>query len=85
MLLLKVVLDDESRKLKQKHRDELKEYEANKNREIERLKEDFNNIETNLKERLNQNESNRHLLEDVLNLLFSDLKLLINFFKSILR
>ncbi len=51
--------------MKQKHRDELKEYEANKVREIERLKEDFENIENNLKERLNKNESARHLHEDV--------------------
>lgn len=60
-----VVLDDESRKLKQRHRDELKDYEANKTRDIDRLKQDFETIEINLKERLNKLEANKHLLEDV--------------------
>lgn len=59
-----VVLDEESRKLKQKHRDELKEYEANKHKETERLKEDFETDQRSLKERLNKLESNKHLLED---------------------
>ena len=59
-----VVLDDESRKLKQRHRDELKDYEANKTRDIDRLKQDFETIEINLKERLNKLEANKHLLED---------------------
>lgn len=61
-----VVLDDESRKLKQKQRDELKEYEANKHREMDRLKADFETVEINLKERLNKLEANKHLLEDVI-------------------
>jgi chromosome segregation ATPase len=59
-----VVLDEEGRKLKQKHRDELKEYEASKHKEVERLKEDFENDQRSLKERVNKLESNKHLLED---------------------
>ena len=65
-----VVLDDESRKLKQKHRDDLKEYEANKLKEIERLKEDEEADKRGLKDRLNKLESNKHLLEDVILFLF---------------
>jgi hypothetical protein len=61
-----VVLDDESRRLKQKQRDEIKEFEANKIREIERIKEDFYVNETNLKERINKIESIKHSLEDVI-------------------
>ncbi len=60
-----VVLDDESRRLKQKHRDELKEFEINKLREIERIKEDFEVNEKNTKERANKLESIKHSLEDV--------------------
>ena len=66
-----VVLDDESRRLKQKHRDELKEHDANKLREIERTKEEFHANESNLKERLSKLENSKHLLEDVsLNFIF---------------
>lgn len=60
-----VVVDDECRKLKQKHRDELKEYEANKLKEIDRVKDDFELNERSMKDRLNRLESNKHLLEDV--------------------
>ena len=60
-----VVLDDESRRLKQKHRDELKEYDANKLREIERTKEEFHANENNLRDRLSKLENSKHLLEDV--------------------
>lgn len=59
-----VVIDDECRKLKQKHRDELKEYEANKLKEIDRVKDDHEINERSMKDRLNRLESNKHLLED---------------------
>jgi len=61
-----VVLDDEARKLKQRHKDEIKEFEANKAKEIERVKENFETDHKGLKESLNKLESNKHLLEDVL-------------------
>jgi hypothetical protein len=67
-----VVLDDEARRLKQKQRDELKEFETNKQREIERIKEDFEQTENNLRERINKLESTKHSHEDVSQLLFSN-------------
>ena len=57
-----VVLDDESRRLKQKHKDELKEFEANKLREIERLKADFELVEKSHKDRLNKLENLKHVV-----------------------
>ena len=72
-----VVLDDEARRLKQKQRDELKEFETNKQREIERIKEDFEQTESNLRERINKLESIKHSHEDVR--LFSS-RLIICFF-----
>lgn len=60
-----VVLDDETRKLKQKQRDEIKDLEARKLKEIERIKDDVEMDQKNLKDRLNKLESNKHLLEDV--------------------
>lgn len=60
-----VVCDDEMRRLKQKHRDELKEAEASKQKEIERLKEDFEMTEKNLRDRLNKLDNIKHSLEDV--------------------
>jgi hypothetical protein len=67
-----VVLDDEARRLKQKQRDELREFETNKQREIERIKEDFEQTENNLRERINKLESIKHSHEDVSQLLFSN-------------
>jgi hypothetical protein len=66
-----VVLDDEARRLKQKQRDELKEFETNKQREIERIKEDFDQTENNLRERINKLESIKHSHEDVSERFFS--------------
>ena len=60
-----VVLEEESKRLKQKHRDELKEFELSKSKDIERLKEEFDITEKNYRERINKLESNKHLLEDV--------------------
>lgn len=59
------VLDEDARRLKQKHRDELKEFEANKLKEIDRVKEDFELTEKNLKDRINKLENMKHSLEDV--------------------
>ena len=59
------VLDEESRRLKQKHREELKEFEINKAREIGRLKEEFEISEKDLKDRTNKLELIKHSLEDV--------------------
>lgn len=59
------ILDEEARRLKQKHRDEIKEVEANRQRDAERLKEDFEVVERNLKERINKLENIKHSLEDV--------------------
>jgi dephospho-CoA kinase len=61
-----VVLDEDARRLKQKHRDEIKEFELNKAREIERIKEDNSMNEKNLRERISKMEKIRHSLEDVL-------------------
>lgn len=60
-----VVLDDEARRLKQKHKDELKELENNKARDMERLKEEFEMTEKNLRERINKLEAIKHSHEDV--------------------
>lgn len=59
------VLDEEARRLKQKHRDELRELEAKKSKEIERIKEEFNEIESNLKDRINKLENMKHCLKEV--------------------
>ena len=60
-----VVLDEEARRLKQKQRDEIKELEANKAKEVERVKDDFEQTEKSLRERLNKLEARKHSLEDV--------------------
>ena len=60
-----VVLDDEARRLKQKHKDELKEFESNKSREIERLKADFELVEKSFKDRINKLENLKHTHEEV--------------------
>ncbi len=60
-----VVLDDESRRLKQKQRDEIKEFEANKQKDMDRLRDDFEMTEKNLKERINKLEAVKHSNEDV--------------------
>lgn len=60
-----VVLDDEARRLKQKHRDELKELELNRQKDIERLRDDHEMNEKNLKDRINKLESIKHTNEDV--------------------
>lgn len=62
------MLDEESRRLKQKHRDEIKELEATKLRENERMKEEFELLERSLKERINKLENTKHALEDVTNI-----------------
>lgn len=59
------VLDEESRRLKQKHKEELKELEINKGREITRIKEENEITEKNLKDRINKLELIKHGLEDV--------------------
>lgn len=64
-----VILDEESRRLKQKHREELKEYEINKAREIGRLRDEFDITEKDLKDRINKVELLKHSLEDVKNIL----------------
>jgi hypothetical protein len=61
-----VILDEESRRLKQKHREELKDYEINKSREIGRLKDEFDITEKDLKDRINKTELIKHSLEDVI-------------------
>ena len=60
-----VVLDDEARRLKQKHKDELNEFESNKSREIERLKADFELVEKSFKDRINKLENLKHVHEEV--------------------
>ena len=60
-----VVLDDEARRLKQKHKDELKELESNKSREMERLKADFELVEKSYKDRINKLENLKHTHEEV--------------------
>jgi hypothetical protein len=60
-----VVLDDEARKLKQRHREEVKEVEANRAREVARAKEAAELEQRGLKERVNKMEADKHLLEDV--------------------
>ena len=59
-----VVLDDEVRRLKQKHRDELKDLEASKNADLERLKEEHEVQEKGLRERINKLEATKHAQED---------------------
>jgi hypothetical protein len=59
------VLDEESRRLKQKHRDEIKEFEMNKNKELTRLREEYDLSEKDLKERCVKLEMIKHNLEDV--------------------
>lgn len=59
------MLDEESRRLKQKHRDELKDVEISKAKEIERLKDEFDLIEKGLKDRIGKLENIKHSLEDV--------------------
>ena len=61
-----VVLDEESRRLKQKHREEFKDYEINKSREIGKLKDEFDITEKDLKDRINKTELIKHSLEDVI-------------------
>lgn len=61
-----VVLDDEARRLKQKHKDEIKELEANKSRETERLKADFELVEKSHKDRINKLENLKHSHEEVI-------------------
>lgn len=68
------VLDEEHRRLKQKHRDELKEFEFNKHKEIERIKEEFISIESNLKDRIHKLENIKHSLKDVSIHFFEKLK-----------
>ena len=60
-----VVLDDEARRLKQKQKDEIKEFEANKARDIERLKSEFELVEKSLKDRINKLENLKHTHEEV--------------------
>ncbi len=64
-----VILDEDSRRLKQKHREELKDYEINKSREIGRLKDEFDITEKDLKDRINKTELIKHSLEDVIYLI----------------
>ena len=58
-----VVLDDEARRLKQKQKDELKEFESNKSRDIEVIKSDFELIEKSFKDRINKLEMLRNSQE----------------------
>ncbi len=64
-----VVLDDEARRLKQKQKDEIKEFDANKQRDIERLKADFEMVEKSLKDRINKLENLKHTHEEVKSIL----------------
>jgi hypothetical protein len=50
-------LDDEVRRLKQKQKDELKEFELNKARDMARLKDDFEITEKESKVRLKPDDS----------------------------
>jgi hypothetical protein len=59
------VLDEESRRLKQKHRDEIKEFEMNKSKELSRLKDEYDLSEKDLKDRCSKLEMIKHGLEDV--------------------
>ena len=59
------ILDEESRRLKQKHREELKDFELNKTRDVAKIKEDNELQEKDLKDRINKLESSKHSLEDV--------------------
>lgn len=59
------MLDEDARRLKQKHRDEIKEMETAKHKEIERLKEEFSHTEKNLKDRINKFENIKISLENV--------------------
>jgi archaellum component FlaC len=61
-------VDEEVRRLKQKQKDELKEFEMNKTREISRLKDDFEITEKDLRDRINKLEMIKHNLEDVMSL-----------------
>lgn len=63
------MLDEEARRLKQKHRDELKDVQTAKAKEIERLKDEFELVEKGLKDRIDKLENIKHSLEDVLKLL----------------
>lgn len=60
------MLDEESRRLKQKHRDELRDVEMAKAKEIERLKDEFALVEKGLKDRIGKLENIKHSLEDVI-------------------
>lgn len=64
------MLDEESRRLKQKHRDELRDVEMAKAKEIERLKDEFALVEKGLKDRIGKLENIKHSLEDVHILIF---------------
>jgi hypothetical protein len=59
------VLDEESRRLKQKHRDEIKEFELNKTKELSRLRDEYDLSEKDLKDRCSKLEMFKHNLEDV--------------------
>lgn len=59
------MLDEESRRLKQKHRDEIKELEVAKAKDIERAKDEFAIIEKNLKDRIGKLDNIKRTLEDV--------------------
>lgn len=59
------MLDEEARRLKQKHRDEIKDLEAAKSKEVERVKDEYGLMEKTLKDRINKLENIKHSLEDV--------------------
>lgn len=61
-------LDEEARRLKQKHKDEIKEVESAKQREGDKIRHEHEANEKSLRDRINKLESMKHSLEDVYDL-----------------